>query len=330
MDKVKINLNQFNIKKQEGKIVLIFTLTLFFYLIFILFSDIHKIGKITMSFNWKIIPMLLFLTICNYFFRALRFYLYLKQINIVIPFRRACNIFLSGLSMTVTPGKSGEIVKAYLLKKSHDVSVPEILPLLIIERMTDGIAMIILGLGGISLLQNSRLFFIGASLFVIFFIICLKGKKFILPMILQLEKKLPKFKLLHFFEIFFQNSQTLVSFKNLALGIFLGCIAWFFEGYALFLITKEFTHLDFLSGVSKSLFIFSFSSIAGFFVLIPGGIGVAEGSITYFLITFFSLGKPQAVFITILFRFITLWFGVCLGLSTLIYNLRRQHEVTKH
>jgi uncharacterized protein (TIRG00374 family) len=323
MVNLKTNINQFNLKKQEGKIVIIFILTLVVYLIFILFSDIHKIGLISEHFKWSIIPLLLLTTLCNYFFRALRFYFYLRQINIFISFKRAFSIFLSGLSMTVTPGKSGEIVKAYLLKKTHDVSVSEILPLLIIERMTDGIAMLILGLGGISLLSNSTLFFAAASLFVLLFIVFLRSRKFILPIIYNLEKKFPKFKLLTFFETFFENSRTLVSFKNLTLGIGIGCIAWAFEGYALYIIIREFIPLELLSGISKSLFIFSFSSIAGFFVLIPGGIGVAEGSISYFLTHFFSLENAQAVFITILFRFITLWFGVCLGLVMLVYNLRQ-------
>jgi uncharacterized protein (TIRG00374 family) len=225
--------------------------------------------------------------------------------------------------MTVTPGKSGEIVKAYLLKRTNSVSVSEVLPLLIIERMTDGIAMLLLGLGGISLLQNATFFFIGASLFVIGFIIAMRGKKFILPILKILEKKFPQIKFLQFFELFFQNSQRLVSFKNLAIGIIIGCIAWFFEGYSLYLLISQFQPAPFSDGLSKSLFIFSFSSIAGFFVLIPGGIGVAEGSISYFLATFFALTTSVSIFITLLFRFITLWFGVLLGMLTLLFNLRK-------
>ena len=328
MDKFKTNLNQFNLKKQEGKIIAVFVLSLVFYLVFILFSDIKKIEKITLSFNWKIIFFLLLLTLLNYLLRALRFHLYLRQIDIFIPFKRSLAIFIAGLSMTVTPGKSGEIVKAYLLKKTQSVTISEILPLLIIERMTDGIAMIILGIGGIFLLHNSKLFFIGASLFTLFFIFFLRGKRFFLPLIISLEKKFPHFKLLHFFELFFENSRTLVSPKNLILGIAIGCAAWMCEGLALFFIIHEFMHLSFFSGLSTSLFIFSFSSIAGFFVLIPGGIGVAEGSITYFLKTFLAFSQAPAVFITLLFRFITLWFGVCLGMITLLYLLRNSRSLT--
>ncbi len=324
MDKLKPNLQNFNLKKQEGKIISIFIISLLIYIIFILFSDFSKISDITLKFNWGLIPLLLFLTALNYIFRALRFYIYLKEIHIAVPFKRALSIFLSGLSMTVTPGKTGEIVKAYLLKKDKKITLSEVLPLLIIERMTDGIAMILLGASGIFFLQNTTLFFIAFSLFVIAFIVFLKAKNFVLPYILKLEKIFPKFKLLKFFEVFFEKSQTLVSFKNLSIGIIIGCIAWFFEGYSLYLLINEFVPIDFLSGLSKSLFIFSFSSIIGFFVLIPGGIGVAEGSISYLSTLFFQLGTAESVFVTLLFRFITLWFGVCLGLAALIYNLRNR------
>jgi uncharacterized membrane protein YbhN (UPF0104 family) len=109
------------------------------------------------------------------------------------------------------------------------------------------------------------------------------------------------------------------------MGIVLGCIAWFFEGFVLYYIISNFIHLNFFSGISTALFIFSFSSIAGFFVLIPGGIGVAEGSITYFITTFFALSTAPAVFITLFFRFISLWFGVSIGLIALMHNLRKNH-----
>jgi uncharacterized protein (TIRG00374 family) len=325
MQKPKTNLNHFSLKKQEGKIVAVFILSLLLYLVFILFSDIHKVQKITAQFNWKVLPFLLFLVLCNYFFRALRFHLYLRELKIFIPLKESISVFLSGLSMTVTPGKSGEIIKAYLLKKTHNVPVSEVLPLLIIERMTDGISMILLGIGGIFILQKSIIFFIASALFVALFILFLKSKKIILPILHKLEKKFPNFKLLKFFDIFFENSKTLVSAKNLTMGIVLGCIAWFFEGFVLYYIISNFIHLNFFSGISTALFIFSFSSIAGFFVLIPGGIGVAEGSITYFITTFFALSTAPAVFITLFFRFISLWFGVSIGLIALMHNLRKNH-----
>ena len=143
-------------------------------------------------------------------------------------------------------------------------------------------------------------------------------------LVFRLEKYFPKLKLLEFFTRFFHTARKLTTVKALTTGIGLGMIAWFFEGLSLALLVSQFTHNPSLIiyNLPQSLFIFSFSSIAGFFVLIPGGIGVAEGSISYFLTSLFHLGLPQAIFITLLFRFATLWFGVSLGLGFLIWYVR--------
>ncbi|HLL60372.1 MAG TPA: lysylphosphatidylglycerol synthase domain-containing protein, partial [Candidatus Nitrosocosmicus sp.] len=71
-----------------------------------------------------------------------------------------------------------------------------------------------------------------------------------------------------------------------------------------------------------SQFIFAFTSIAGFLVFIPGGVGIVEGSMSSFLTMFFGMTLPQAVFATLIFRFSTLWFGLSLGLIFLLQYLK--------
>lgn len=321
MNKLKVNLSLLNIKRQEHIILGVFIASLLLYALFILYGDSKKISDAAMHFKWGLIPFLLVLTLCNYIVRAFRFYLYLKEIGIHMSFPQAFAVFMSGLSMTVTPGKSGEIIKAYFIKKSHGNRFSEVIPILVTERLTDGIAMIFLALAGIFLVKNSFLFFTFAVIFTFGFIIAMRLQRYIMNFVFFLEKKFPRFKLIEFFAVFFHNAQKLLTFRNLSIGIWLGMIAWAFEGYSLYVIVHEFLPVDFLRGVAISFFIFSFSSIAGFFVFIPGGIGVAEGSISYFLTQFFTMPVATAIFTTLLFRFITLWFGVLLGLSFLIRYL---------
>lgn len=308
---------------RERKILLFFFLSLFIYILFVLYADIKKITDVALSFKWQLVPLLLILTLLNYFFRALRFNFYLRELNIHIPFFQSVLIFLSGLSMTATPGKSGEIIKAYLVKKTTHHKVSEIIPLLIIERLTDGVSMILMGIGGVFLFKNSQLFFMLSGLFVLLFIIVIKMQKYIIQFIIALEKKYPRLKVLDFFILFFRNSQKLINFKSFLVGVGLGLIAWSFEGFSLYLLMREFSDVTFLQGVSTAFFVFSFASIAGFFVLIPGGVGIAEGSITYFLTTLTSLSITSAIFATLLFRFVTLWFGVLLGLICLMNYLNK-------
>ncbi len=124
----------------------------------------------------------------------------------------------------------------------------------------------------------------------------------------------------------FFSLKKLITFKNIAVSTILGIIAWFFEGLAMYILVSQYLsgQTDQLKNLLLSLFIFCFSSIAGFLVLIPGGVGIAEGSISSLLVLFFHLPLHQAVFLTLIFRFATLWFGVSVGLVFLFRVLRKK------
>ena len=65
------------------------------------------------------------LSVGNYSLRFLKWQWYLRALKLA-PTRRliwweSLLIFLSGLMMSITPGKLGEVFKSYLLKNSHGV-----------------------------------------------------------------------------------------------------------------------------------------------------------------------------------------------------------------
>lgn len=311
---------QFNIKKQERNIFFVFLLGLLFYCALVLFFDIKKIAKVSQSFNWWLVVVLLLLSSANYLFRFFRWQYYLGVIKIHLPFATSFRIFLSGLSMTVTPGKMGEVLKAYLVKKETGNGLAHMMPLLITERLTDGIGMIILALGGIYLFRQSTLFFAFAVAMVSSFFLFVACKKRVLKLIKAFEKKYGHIKILDFFVIFFENSGKLLSRRQLFIGVLTSVVAWGFEGVSLFLLVGSFTHRFDPESLFFSFLIFSFSSIAGFLVLIPGGIGVAEGSIASLLTLFYHMDLPYALFITLIFRFSTLWYGVAVGLMNVFLS----------
>src|SRR5579884_2380173 len=76
---------------------------------------------------------------------------------------------ISGLSMAITPGKVGELLKCYLLKRSTGEAISRTSPVVMCERMTDGIAM--LGLSATGLI----LYHYGIELLVAFLVIVFTG-----------------------------------------------------------------------------------------------------------------------------------------------------------
>lgn len=317
---------KFDFKKQEKKILLIFLLSIFVYTGFIFYADTKKVVSVLSRFDWRILPVLFFLSFANYVIRFFRWHYFLRKIKVHLPLGKSFRIFLSGISMTVTPAKTGEVVKAYLIRKENGNHYSQLVPLIFTERFTDGLGMLVLALGGIFLFENSivklSFFFLTAAMLLFIFF----GKKTIVRVSTFLDQRFKRFKILDFFLNALKSMEILFSGKILVATTLISIFAWSLEGLSLYILVQSFLPATSLNGFMYSLFIFSFASIAGFLVLIPGGIGVAEVSISSLLNFFFGLSVAQAVFITLIFRFATLWFGVFIGLISLFSSLLRIHE----
>ncbi len=322
---MKKNSNSFDLRKQEKKIVLTLLFGILLYSLFTIFADARKIFSLAFKFNWGLLPLLITLSLLNYLLRAVRFHYLLAKINVKMELLTSLKIFLSGISMTLTPGKTGEIIKAYLVKKHSGNKFSEMIPLIIFERFTDGVAMIILATAGVYFYHNFTVFLILSLIPPFLFYFLIKSRKHILKLVKLLEKRIPKLQVLEHAIVFFDNAEILITPKIFSIATIISLAAWFLEGYALFTIINFYLPYSF-KNLFLALFIFSFSSIAGFFALIPGGLGVAEGSITYLATLFFKLPLSKAIFITLLFRSVTLWFGVILGSLTLLYTIKHLPE----
>ena len=99
--------------------------------------------------------------------------------------------------------------------------------------------------------------------------------------------------------------------------ILLSLISWVFEGFGFYLILSTF---EIQISLGWSFFIYAFSIIVGSVAMIPGGLGVTEGSLTFLLIES-GAAKNIAVATTLIFRLATLWFAILVGvLSLVIYQ----------
>ena len=82
-----------------------------------LYSDVPRMLTALVHFRWVYLPLILGFTLFNYFFRFVKWQYYLRRLRIVVDWRKSMLIFLSGLSMAITPGKVGELLKSYLLRR---------------------------------------------------------------------------------------------------------------------------------------------------------------------------------------------------------------------
>ena len=283
--------------------------------IFVALSIYADIGEVTQAFarfRWSYIPLILTLTLLNY---ALRFYkwdYYLKKIGINLKAKDSLAIFLSGLTMSVTPAKLGEVFKSYLLKRLNGTEVSQSIPVVFAERVTDVLGLLILAVISFSAFQSGKESLIFVLAFLLTLIIAIRSRK-ICDKLLAISKSVPIIgKMSASLAMAYESAQTLFRMKIIVVATVVSIVSWGFECLAMYLILRGFgTDVS----VLLSTFIFSFSSLAGAVSMIPGGLGIAEGSFAGLLIIA-GVTKGIAASATVLIRFCTLWFGVLIGLIT--------------
>ncbi|MFO8035033.1 MAG: lysylphosphatidylglycerol synthase domain-containing protein, partial [Anaerolineales bacterium] len=127
---------------------LILGFVVFLGLLFI--GDIHKVGATFLGFHWALFPLVLLLTLSNYFFRYLKWHYYLRLARGegISPLVIA-KIFIAGLPLAVTPGNVGEALKGVWLDQKGALTVSRGLSVVMAERISDGLGVLLLSTLGV-------------------------------------------------------------------------------------------------------------------------------------------------------------------------------------
>lgn len=140
-------------RKYRNQIVFGLAIILVFYIGFFLILDnqgqlsqTEGIGDQIAHFPLVFIPILILCQIGVIFFRFLEWHYYLGVIEArdKISLKHSFIIFVSSFTFVVTPAKVGEILKSVLLKMRTGVPVARSAPIVIAERVVDGIAVIVI------------------------------------------------------------------------------------------------------------------------------------------------------------------------------------------
>lgn len=71
------------------------------------YADLPRMLTALVNFRWQYLPLILGLTLFNYICRFFKWQYYLKRLEVSLPWAKSLLIFISGLSMAITPGKVG-------------------------------------------------------------------------------------------------------------------------------------------------------------------------------------------------------------------------------
>jgi uncharacterized protein (TIRG00374 family) len=290
-----------------------------------LYADFDKLIGAFKSFYWPYLLLGLALAFLNYVLRYIKFDYYLKLLGIYLPWKQGLSIFLSGMVLTITPGKLGELLKSFLIKQVAGEPVAKTAPVIIAERLTDFIAIAILSLGSIlSVKYGLKVILLSVACLAAFYLII--GVPAIATGIIDFIRRFKRLRTFgdKLFEAY-RSTRVLIGIKPLILGTLISIPAWFMECLAFYIIIKGFG-----SGVSLiyACFAYALSTIIGALSMLPGGLGITEIGLVGLLLNA-GISEPVAVGATFIVRICTLWFAVLVGAAALILRHQRMSEIER-
>jgi len=303
---------------------------LFAFLVFVgllFYSDISKLGQTFIRFKWYLLPLIITLTLLDDSLRFVKWNYFLNVIGVEMSTRDSASVFFGGLSMAITPGKVGELFKSFLIKQINGTKMSRTMPVVVVERLTDLIAVTLLASAGVLYFQYGVIALSVLVGLIVVFLMVIQSRKLCLWLIGKIE--LIPFKFIESFadqaRDFYESSYELIKFRRLLVATVISLFSWGAECIALYLV---FFGLGIPQSFLLSTFIFAFSSVMGAVSMLPGGIGVAEGSMTGIMVALAGMQKYFAVSATVLIRLSTLWLGEFVGLVTLVLS-RNKFSLTE-
>jgi len=285
------------------------------YIVLALYSDWGQVKQALQNFPWIYIIPVIALTLVNYIGRCLRWHWYLRLLGVPIRFWDSARVFGVGMMMVMTPGKAGEFLKPYMVKNVTGTPMSVTAPIILAERLLDGMAMLILAAAGLFVFPNTTARIVSGLvlMFFIVFIVVLQVRPIAL-WALGVGERLPVVKRfagqLH---TFYESSRIVFGLRNLLIALVIGAICWSATGAAYYVVLQGFGAPSGLGTLLSAIFIFCISTVIGAAVAMPGGLGGVEGSLVALSIQLFALSTAQATAAALLVRFCTLWFGVVIG-----------------
>jgi uncharacterized protein (TIRG00374 family) len=279
------------------------------------FADFGKVSAALSGFNVALIPAILGLVSLSYAGRFVRWLYYLKVLKVSVPLGQNVAIFAAGLSMTISPGKLGEVLKSVFVRQASGAPIARTAPAVVAERATDGTGMVLWGFIGafaLNLPPWTMLAFLGVA---VFGIAVLRSKTLSL-LAERVLLKLPFLdRLAPHLRSFHGASNELLGARPLLIGTTISFLSWGLECLGVYLCAVG---LGADAGFLMVTFVFAVSSLLGVLSMIPGGIGAVEAGLALQFVRLAEMSTGLAGALTFVIRLATLWWATLLGILGLL------------
>lgn len=287
-----------------------------------LLGDLKSVSRLLLQFRWGYFLIALGFTLLNYGLRFLKWHYYLRQVGVRnLRWTDSLRMFVAGFPLAVTPGKVGEALKGVWLKRTSNLPVGRGISVVVAERISDGLAVMILSTLGVFAYPQYWPAF-AVILGILLAIVILSQIRPAALFLLGMGEKLPLVnKIAHGLREFYEGSFALLRPGVMLVAVALGTISWLGEGIGFYYILRGLGVAPTPELLPTAVFILAFSTAVGAASAMPGGLGAVDGTIAVMLPLILHVSPALAASATLLIRLATLWFGVALGLGAWTVSL---------
>ena len=296
-----------------------------FYVAFSFWSNLPALRDALSQADWRLIPLVFALSLLGYALRFANWQFYLSQIGFTkVPRGESALIYVSGFSMSISPGKVGELVRQYLLQERFGIPMARTGSLLVVDRLTDLVALVlIIAVGALRYRYGGGILAV-VGVLVIGSLLVLASRPLVVRVIAGLALLKPLAGRMEVIRSLYESCAILLGTWRVFPILLLSLAAWSCEALG-FWVVLHALHVT-QASIFTACFAYAFSTLMGALTFLPGGIGLTEGSMTGLLVLV-GIAKAPAAAATLLIRVATLWFGVILGIGclTLVERLLKIH-----
>ena len=300
-----------------NKIIIIVIAVIGLYAIFLIASDINTIADKISSFKIEFLPIIIILVTCSWFVLFARWHLLLINSKIFIPKKNSFVIYLSGIALTIIPGKVGELVKSQLLKTKFGIPRSKTVPIVILEQFYTLVGLIVISFFGIWYFELGTYVIGFFTAVLVFSFILISSKRIFNKLMVILEKRKITSKFVEPLSLSYDTIRKSIRGPIVFYATALTSIFWLLEAVTVYFVLLSFgvDGIEFLMVIPT----YATSIMLGFLSFLPMGLGVVEGS----LVSFFSLQGIEvslSLTLVIIIRIFTRWYGVAVGFVALRFS----------
>ena len=285
------------------------------YVAFSVWVGVSSVGDALEKFNWLFYIPAILLTLLNYSLRFWKWHYLLGRLGVKIPARENAQIFGSGLAMVLSPGKVGELLKPWLVRERTGTPMATTIPALITERLTDGIAALILAAISVSTYAGDKASYVFVPTALTVALLAVLSSQTVSMAILNTMARIPVLDALAERLIaMYTAMRVCVAPVPLLITVAVSMVAWGGECVGYWCVLKGFGAQPTLD---VATFLYAFATVSG--GASPGGLGIADGVLVELpkrLVL--GLDPGSALASALLIRLATLWLGVVIGAIALV------------